>query len=312
MTTPSRLVRLLPWLALFRAPACAGVQEVGHDTAGAADVRDATPDAPQPQDVWPWEPFPGADADAGSDTLQPASPWTRIAWDTDADWTGVGGSRFDDLFVVGSGGHALVFNGVQFVPVDTGTAADLASADARDGRRVAVGVGGACLESRGGPFTPLALGTAVDLYGVRLLPTGDLYAVGDAGTIRRWTGAEALAEGSNTENRLTAVWGTGPDELTVTGAAGGVLEKLGGQWFRTQVATGADTLNDLDGRVDGPLVAVGDRGLLSRRDDLGWREELSNDLEAHALRGVSVVADDEAWAAGDGGSLLRYTRVEAG
>jgi hypothetical protein len=108
------------------------------------------------------------------------------------------------------------------------------------------------------------------------------------------------------------VWGSAPDELVVTGAAGGVLEKLGGQWFRTQVAPGADTLNDLDGLVDGPLVAVGDRGLLRRRDGLGWLEELSNDLDAHALRGVRVVSSRAAWAAGDGGTLLRYTRDDGG
>lgn len=278
---------------------------------GASTIAEASPDWPE---GWPFEPFPEAVSDAPSDDGEPPppSPWREIGWDAVTDWTSVGGERFDDLLVVGRGGRALLFDGRHFLPVDTGTVADLRSADALDGRRAIVGANGVCLVSHGGPFSPLALGTAADLHGVRLLPTGDLYAVGDQGTIRRWTGERVLIEGSNTLNRLTSVWGPSPDELTITGSAGGVLEKIAGSWFRSQVAAGSITLNDLGGVVDGPRVAVGDGGTLRRHDGLGWLDELSNDLEGHALRGVTVPAQNDAWAAGDAGTLLRFTRDDDG
>jgi hypothetical protein len=306
MSAPDRALHRFVAVALVVAAAgCAGVQEIGTDPGSPEAATDALDDAPEPVELPDWAPFPGPEADDAPEVITP-SPWLETGWEVAADWTGLGGQAFDDLLVVGTGGHALVFDGAGFLPVDTGTTVDLAAADVRDGRRVAVGAGGACLESRGGTFAPLDLGTAADLHGVRLLPTGDLYAVGEHGTIRRWTGEAALNEGSNTDNRLTAVWGPDPAELYVTGGAGGVLEKMGGQWIRTQVAPGADTLHDLDGLVDGPIVAVGDDGVLRRRDALGWREELSNDLDGHALRGVRVDASDDAWAAGDGGTLLRF------
>jgi len=301
---------LLGWLS-----GCAGATSIdGRDAS-----QDISPEAPsnaegtEIADTWSWEPFPSdLPADADADQPAPASPWIEVGWDAHTTWRSVGGTRFDDLFVVGDGGRALVWNGQSFLPVDTGTTADLRGADATDGRHAAVGAGGTCLESRGAAFRTLALGTTADLWGVRLLPTGDLYAVGDQGTIRRWTGEQALAEGSNTENRLTGIWGPSPDELTVTGGAGGVLEKMGGAWFRTQVASGAVTLHDLGGVVDGAIVAVGDQGTIRRRDGLGWLEELSNDLDAHALRGVAQVSGDAAWAVGDGGTLLRFQRDAAG
>jgi hypothetical protein len=288
-----------------------GVSDDGAGDEDPAAPADATPAWPE---GWPFEPFPEAVADAPANDAEPPppSPWREIGWDAVTDWTGVGGERFDDLLVVGRGGRALRFDGRQFLPIDTGTDADLRSADARDGRGAIVGDKGVCLVSAGGPFSPLALGTAADLYGVRLLPTGDLYAVGDQGTIRRWTGEQVLSEGSNTLNRLTSVWGPSPDELTITGSAGGVLEKIAGSWFRSQVATGSITLNDLGGVVDGPRVAVGDQGTLRRHDGLGWLDELSNDLDAHALRGVTVPALNDAWAAGDAGTLLRFKRDDGG
>lgn len=82
-------------------------------------------------------------------------------------------------------------------------------------------------------------GTTAHLRGVFGFDSGDLYAVGDRGTILHFDGRDWRAMPSNTLSNLIGVWGTGPDNVVVTGEDGTILRYNGSTWSAMESGTTA-------------------------------------------------------------------------
>ena len=301
-------------------PATGDGGDVGVTDRGSAEAREIvaqdTSELDQRDDPDP----PGEEAlDAEEETPPVASPWSEITWPENGRWHAIAGLSFDDLLVVGEAGRALLFNGRDFLPLDLGPdlgreealPVDWFGADARSDEDVEtwaiVGAAGTLLRRRGGgPFEALETGVTAALRDVRLLSPATLYAVGEGGTIVRWVDDEgATQEGANTGSALHAIWGTTALDLLITGSSGGVYEKMGDTWFRQQLTGSAAGLRGLHG-LSGLRVIVGDQGTLLHDIGLGWETKLSNDLELRDVRAVRLGNQNEGWAAGAAGLLLRW------
>jgi hypothetical protein len=118
-----------------------------------------------------------------------------------------------------------------------------------------------------------------------------------------------------------ALWGTGPSDVLLGGDNG---HNYRGPPFgpSTQIAGAASTtLVSVHGLTDGGSIHVGsDDGQLFRYDGGAWEPvDLGSSAPgaAVALRAIAVVAPDDVWVAGTGGTILHgtgagWSRLDAG
>jgi hypothetical protein len=293
-------------------PAGGEVPEAVEALDALTEALEAVPELPEAPDALP-------EADAVPEELTP-SPWSVLPWLPPGDLHDAWGSAFEQVLAAGDQGTLLAWNGRWFLPLDAGTGADLLGvggwrdADGHD-LAAAVGASGTLLVREGqGPWAQVPTGTGAALRGVAFLGAEELLAVGaggvivGAGRLQEGEGApawQAQVQASNTGNDLTRVWAWQGD-VFVTGAAGGVLRRMGGTWVRQQVTQGAIDLHGVAGVDVYHLAVVGTQGALLAYDGLGWTSQVSNDLAARDLHAAWAVGPDSLWAAGDAGVLLEY------
>lgn len=161
-----------------------------------------------------------------------------------------------------------------------------------------------------------ALLDEVMLFKVWGRSASDVWIVGDGGTLLRFDGTRFSAVAAGTSTRLLTIHGSeseGP--YAVGGAANGVLLEWLGDRFVDRMPAFMPAGNGVF-VGDATAIAVGNQGLVLRRDATGaWNEE--TDLPSQAdFHAVTVDAQGYVWIAGgnllspslDGGVLLRSTR----
>jgi hypothetical protein len=92
--------------------------------------------------------------------------------------------------------------------------------------------------------------TAENLRDVFGFSTGEVFAVGNNGTILRFDGSAWSAMASGTTANLVGVWGSAPDDVFVTGDAGTFLRFDGASWTALDVGT-----TEPLGAISGAFVA---------------------------------------------------------
>jgi len=104
--------------------------------------------------------------------------------------------------------------------VPTGVTADLlAAAAAPDGSTWAVGTGGTVIRLAHGAWVPVPSGTTADLRAVWASATS-VYVAGKAGTVLRWDGRGFTALAADPKDDFTAAWGSDDTHVFLTTAAG--------------------------------------------------------------------------------------------
>jgi hypothetical protein len=183
-------------------------------------------------------------------------------WGASADGVRVGGEPFSsDLLEQGlvGGNHLLrtpdgtgweIFQGLDFrwmgatVRAIWGSSADDVWFSLDDGASESWARGTLAHGVAPAPGEPLVW-TSIDSQSVAALESlwgssaGDVWAVGAAGTIRRWaTGAKQWARVENAPSLASfhAVWGSGPNDVWVVGDAGTILHFDGTTWITATVA----------------------------------------------------------------------------
>jgi hypothetical protein len=106
--------------------------------------------------------------------------------------------------------------------------------------------------------------------------------------------------------RLTGIWGTGAGptaEVLAVGYAGRILRRAGNT-FVEEVHPNVGTTNfeDVDGVTSADLTAVSATGIYRFRDG-NWSFE--SGAFNRSMRSVYVASNGDAWAVGDGGTVLR-------
>ena len=240
------------------------------------------------------------------------STWTASSFATattplNGVWTSAGVTRIvgpaSTIYVVGSA-----------TPEPSGTPQVLNSIWGNDTALWAVGVSGSIVRRAGGPWAELPGGVARNINAFWGTDDLNLWAAGDNDLIMRraddrWGPVVPPEQGT-----FRALWGSSDSLLaaennpTATGSSGKVHLLQNGQW--TQNASFANNgVNALWGTGLGPLWAVGDRGLLQRRDQAGtWRNEGNANtasVQFNAVWGIGEGTSTEVWAVGAGGAIFR-------
>ncbi|MFH1129882.1 MAG: hypothetical protein V1754_01015, partial [Pseudomonadota bacterium] len=152
--------------------------------------------------------------------------------------------------------------------------------------------------------TPLPQGNS--LNDVWVCPEGDVFAVGEVGTIlRRYSGGQNFIRmASGTRWLLRGIWGSSSQNIYVVGDGGIVLHFEGRDWrqVREPRAEQAD-LWGVFSSGPGHVVAVGNNGTVVTLSSGGWTEKRVTTVN---LRSVWGTGRDRLFAAGDSGTLLGY------
>jgi hypothetical protein len=89
-----------------------------------------------------------------------------------------------------------------------------------------------------------------DLLAVFGTGPGDVWAVGDEGTILHWDGRTFGPAASGTLERLTGVWAASPSEAWISGTVGSFLRWDGQRWSPAGQPASVDAANAVTGMVD--------------------------------------------------------------
>lgn len=121
----------------------------------------------------------------------------------------------------------------------------------------------------------------------------DVWAVGSDGLLLHYDGASCAAVQLHTQSNLYDVWGTGPDDVYVTGDANWHFD--GARWHPIEIGD-AKTIRAVWGPSSEILFAVGDGGAVFRRDGGEWLPMASGtDIDLVSVWGSSAA---DVWAVG--------------
>ncbi|PKN56459.1 MAG: hypothetical protein CVU56_15985 [Deltaproteobacteria bacterium HGW-Deltaproteobacteria-14] len=222
--------------------------------------------------------------------------WSGGAWslmfDADVPLHGVLALASNDVWVVGDGGYVARFNGLGWIPVETGVAATLNAIWGAVGvGPVVAGDGGVVLRFGDGAFTRDEVPTVHDLLALCGEGDGDIYAVGARGAVLHFDG-EAWRDESHPDHKATLRAVGGPAEkLRAMGSHELVLGPILGipddldppdgsfldkrlRWTVTESIEPHFTLLDFSGAA-GPCFACGAYFMLPYSS---WRAVLDGDL----------------------------------
>lgn len=228
---------------------------------GCGDVSSLLPDGPPPEVV--------------------KITWPRVTPPVDANFYAVAGSGPSDVFLVGSGGVILHWDGASLAPQPSGTTEDLhAVVVVSPQSAIAVGNGGTVLVWDGASWTAstATMVSRANLYGV-WASRDSVFAVGDHGAVVA-TGAMV---GNNAWNVIPTA---SPDtlytvnyngsEVVAFGALGTVAHFDGTRFTRTSLQGYSKTIVGSERRgsqlllvgLDGALLAYDANGTVSKREGL--------------------------------------------
>ena len=100
---------------------------------------------------------------------------------------------------------------------------------------------------------------------------------------------------------LTGAWGSGPNNIYVSGTNGRIMHFDGAGWSQMITGTNAD-LRDISGSGPGVCTAVGDGGTVLRLESGAWRgERIPTSADLYGVWQVGPTV----YAVGAGGRILR-------
>ncbi|NBC27137.1 MAG: hypothetical protein GVY08_09770 [Bacteroidetes bacterium] len=146
-------------------------------------------------------------------------PWPREAY------YGVWGSSPNNVFVVGTNGTILNYDGIEWIEMESGITHEISSVwgSASDNVYV-VAEGGTILHYNGSDWTPMENPFSnAGLYGVWGTSSGDVYAAGVDGTILRYDGEIWQQLDFVPNENLFDVWVSDRDDMYITGGFGTIL-----------------------------------------------------------------------------------------
>lgn len=254
--------------------------------------------------------------EAGTILIGHGSRWESMQAPNRLDLRGIWGSSERHIFACGAHGSVLHYDGTSWYEVHRLDAQTTALAITGFGPHdvFVTGDQGLVLRYDGVDWQRLPSGTKSALYDLWGTDADHLLAVGDLGLVLRWNGRDLHAFQIGTEAFLFGVCGEGLSDIHVAGQAGTLAHFDGARWSSSRIGSGVGTRADLLAIACRPgraTLAVGSRGT-ALRATIGpdgcrsWIPEETN-CEAN-LRGLCVDQEGDAYAVGDGGTLL-YRRA---
>ncbi len=168
----------------------------------------------------------------------------------------------------------------------------------------AVGDGGTILKWDGSTWSAQTSTTTNALRAVWGTAVNSIWAVGDGGTILKFNGTAWSAQTSGTTNALRGVWSSDANNVWAVGNGGTILKFNGTAWS-TQTSGITTTLNAVWGNSATSVWAVGDSGTIRKWNGTAWATQTSGTIES--LRAIWGTSATSLWAAGTFGTILRST-----
>lgn len=174
----------------------------------------------------------------------------------------------------------------------------------------AVGASGAIVRRGASAWSEVPGGVTRNINALWGTDALNLWAAGDNDLVMRrqdlgWSPVAPPEAGS-----FNALWGSGDvlfvaENNAATGGSGSKIHTLqGGQWL-TPSATFSNVVNGLWGTGTAPVWAVGNGGLVRRRDDTGtWVSEGNATIAFSTLNAVWGSSATDVWAVGNGGVVF--------
>ncbi len=245
--------------------------------------------------------------------------WVATPTNVTATLCDVWGFSNDDVFAVGTAGTIIRWDGFQWKEMASGTTEDLFGVWGDDNEDVwAVGANGTLLhytetvtDRRVLEWVPVASGTSDGLFDVWGANKKDIFAVGVGGQVIRYDGEEWQLSNTGTTENLSGVWGVSEEDVYAVGDAGVIRRFDGTSW--SAVASGLQTnlysvwgevKKKSNGNVSGVVFIVGQGGVV-----LGGLESAFAPVSSPTqsdLFAVFTIDDDEAYAVGRTGTIVRY------
>ncbi len=223
-----------------------------------------------------------------------AAQWLEAVWGTSAS----------EVYVVGSAGTIVRYNGAVWSAMTSGTTQMLEGVwGTSSSATYAVGYSGTILRYNGTSWGAMTSGTASILFNVWGTSGSDIYTVGDGGAILHYNGTAWSAMTSGTSQRLLGVWGTSSSDVYAVGYSGTILHYSGATWSAMTSGT-TNTLYDVWGTSSADIYAVGVGGTILHYNGTGWSAMTSGATDS--LYGVWGTASSDLYAVGNGGTILRY------
>jgi hypothetical protein len=164
-----------------------------------------------------------------------------------------------------------------------------------------VGASGSLLHYRGGSWVPLETGTTANLRSVWASSEGPLFAAGDDGVIVFHDRQDPTLHSFGSEP-LFDVWGRSPSDVYVVGAAGTIGHYDGTTWSAVDTGLSVtQDLVAIDGNESGSLAVVG-TGTLIIFDGSSWKQFDDAALVGKVLQDVRLWGD-QGITVGDGSAI---------
>ncbi len=191
----------------------------------------------------------------------------------------------------------------------------------------AVGRRGTMIHRQAGTWQPVALSTDHELNGVWGTAADRVWAVGTFGTVLAWDGLSWTEEPSEGGSIFMDLWGWPATDAYWIVGNWAVLQRQADQWNRIDLPGGMPQLTALDGTGPDDIWAVGEAGNVMHHDGTGWRDSFptvewledmcaqpgpDGRLEAYVVgrwRGAVLRWDGAAWQGVDSGSQERFSAV---
>jgi len=167
----------------------------------------------------------------------------------------------------------------------------------------AVGNQGSITRWSGGSWNPQSSSTTADLRAIWADTTNSVWAVGTGGTIVRWNGGNWNQDSSGTTSDLNAVWGNSSNFVWAVGKGGTIVRFNGGNWNPESSGTTAE-LVAIWGNSTNQVWAVGKGGVIVRWNGGNWNLESSG--TSNDLLAIFGTGSNSVWAVGKGGTIVRF------
>lgn len=224
------------------------------------------------------------------------------------------GTGDNDLWVGGSGGKLIRFDGTMWTPQSMAPERGLRGVYAVSAKDIwAVGDGGTALHYDGTNWTSTNSTVSVNLNAVFALSATEVFAVGDGSTFIRWNGTRwAQDQGTPMLWKDTrGVWADGPGNIWVVATSSNTMQNLpifsrydGSGWFENIAVSGApNSVNAVWG--NGMLLYMAGSGYLAIVNTSSKSGTVyTTSQEMYGIHGTS---SSNVWAVGAGGVILRWS-----
>ena len=218
------------------------------------------------------------------------------------------GSGPDDLFLVGSDGSILHYDGYAWSPMSSGVTTGLNGIWGSGPDDVyAVGYTGTILHYDGVLWSTACSGSTATLYAVWGSSATDIFAVGEDGTILHFDGDNWSIMPSDTSAHLVSIWGSSSNDVFAVGSGATVLHYDGDSW--SSMSSGVNGMLDLNGvwgSSGKDVYAVGAYGAACHYDGTVWSPVNPGVAAPLNLNAVWGSSSSNVYVAGTGGLILQF------